>query len=210
MPNTPSAINSPPHSLPELQGFGGPTLHMPNTPWTSSPQSTAGGSGPQSAIQHQGMQTDPLAELRDIHVHADISSWPPAYGWWILFFIAAVAIFVLIGAAIQRSRRNAYKKAADRKLKAIKDSYHMQADTQMLINELSILLKRICLTRHARHEVAGLSGQKWLAFLDKTGNTNEFTAGCGQALANHRFMPNTDDVDGQELILLCERWVKQQ
>ena len=30
------------------------------------------------------LPTDPLAELRDIHLPPEIGWWPPAYGWWIL------------------------------------------------------------------------------------------------------------------------------
>ncbi|MDP7406676.1 MAG: DUF4381 domain-containing protein, partial [SAR324 cluster bacterium] len=33
------------------------------------------------------MNQDPLAALRDVHLPPAVSWWPPAPGWWIIFFI---------------------------------------------------------------------------------------------------------------------------
>ena len=46
------------------------------------------------------LPTDPLAELRDIHLPPEIGWWPPAYGWWILITalltLTIFAIFFLV------------------------------------------------------------------------------------------------------------------
>ena len=41
------------------------------------------------------MQSDPLQQLRDVHLPPDPSWWPPAPGWWILAAVIAVIILLV-------------------------------------------------------------------------------------------------------------------
>jgi len=49
--------------------------------------------------------------LRDIHLPAPLSWWPPAPGWWLLLTLL-VAIALLGGYLLHRYRRNALQRAA--------------------------------------------------------------------------------------------------
>jgi hypothetical protein len=50
------------------------------------------------------------------------------------------------------------------------------------IRELPVLLKRVAIAGYSRATVASLMGEEWLAFLDRTGGTKEFTEGSGRML----------------------------
>ncbi len=108
---------------------------------------------------------NPLDKLRDIHLPDQIDSFPSAPGWWLLLTV------ILITAGYFIFKRYQYKKAI-RLLKPAKAeleklrSLPSQAINAHSIATLSALLKRICLIYFPNLEVASLSGQHWLKFLN--------------------------------------------
>jgi hypothetical protein len=151
---------------------------------------------------------DPLSQLRDIHLPAPVGWWPPAPGWWLL---TLGLIALIVGSSLwmwQRYRKRAYRREALAQLQQIRDTYQTNQDAQYLLSELSALLKRTAITRYGRDEIAGLTGQRWLTFLDRTGQTNQFSSGEGQALAQ-RFGP-TPTLNGGQLLNAVEHWLKKQ
>lgn len=153
--------------------------------------------------------TDPLAELRDIHMPDPIGWWPLAPGWWLL----AASLILLTGGLviwrIARHRRLAYKREALAQWQAIHADYLHHKDASRLLTDLSILLKRTCITRYGRERTAGLTGEQWLAFLDQTGNSSDFSKGAGQALVSQRYVPDPK-VDGAALLNVTLAWLKKQ
>lgn len=151
---------------------------------------------------------DPLSQLRDIHLPASVGWWPPAIGWWLL---ALLLISVIVGSIywlVWRYRRLAYKREALAHMETIKARYLSSRDDQQLLSELSSLLKRTAITRYGRDEIAGMAGNQWLTFLDRTGQTSEFSEGSGRVLAE-RFNPSPR-VDSTELLNAVDQWLKQQ
>ena len=61
-------------------------------------------------------------------------------------------------------------------------------------------------------EVASLTGKSWLAFLDDTGKEKSFNTEYGQLIATAPYLSeNTKlDFDADNLIQLCENWLKAQ
>ena len=166
---------------------------------------------PSMQVPQQFQQPDPLAELREIHMPEAIPDWPPAGGWWILGFLFILLVGGLTTALIQRYRKRAYLRYSLKALAKLELDFSHHSNGLILSDDLALLLKRICLTQHPRHQVAGLSGDAWLQFLDKTGNTNEFTQGCGAVLGHGRFQKGAAaNINGQELLTLTRRWIKQQ
>jgi len=155
---------------------------------------------------------NPLANLKDIHHPLPIDFFPPAAGWWIVAICLLTILVTLLILIYQRWRKQAPIRAALRQLKALESQYQNQPNHLNLVNEVAILLKRLSLTRHAREEVAGLTGKQWLEYLDKTGNTNRFTQGEGSILAEARYNPANSNalVNVSELIQLSRQWVKRQ
>lgn len=151
---------------------------------------------------------DPLSQLRDIHLPAAVSWWPPAIGWWLLALLVIGAIVGGIYWLLWRHRRLAYKREAIAQMETIRARYLSSRDDEKLLSELSALLKRTAITRYGRDDIAGLAGNQWLAYLDRTGHTSEFSEGSGRVLAE-RFNPSPR-VDSVELINAVDQWLKKQ
>lgn len=107
------------------------------------------------------MATESLP-LRDIHLPLPIGLWPPAPGWW--FLIATlVLVSVLTLFLIHRHRRpTALKQALARVEKLLGSSQTSQVPRNQ---EISLIIKRLAVTTYPREDVAGLSGQAWIAWI---------------------------------------------
>ena len=142
--------------------------------------------------------------LRDIHLPASVSWWPPAPGW------VAVAL-VLLGLAgllvYLHRRRHAPRRAALREWNQLAARYRHDGDAAALAAGLSRLLRRAALVRAERQRVAGLTGEAWLAFLDRAGGTDAFTAGPGRALAEAPYRP-APVPDGEALLACSHAWLR--
>jgi hypothetical protein len=144
-----------------------------------------------------------LSQLHDIHLPAAVSWWPPAPGWWgvsALVLIAAGLVFVLY----VRRRRNRWRAKALAELARLRD-----ANPEPLLRDLSVLLRRVAISRYPRHDVAALTGEAWLAFLDRTlGDAKAFQSGAGRVLLSGPYAGSAE-VDTASLLALCERWIKR-
>ena len=149
---------------------------------------------------------DALSQLRDIHVPGAVAFWPPAPGWWLL--AAAVLAIVLI--AVYRYRRRGinthlrYDALAE--LARIQTEFQRHGDAAGMAAQLSILLRRIAVTCGGRMDVAGLSGEAWLRYLDETGHTRAFSHGPGQVLMTAPYQARAD-VDAQALMATASGWI---
>ncbi len=150
--------------------------------------------------------TDPvlLRELRDIHTPDPAFLWPPAPGWWLLGTL--LLILTTLG-LLFRYRRGALGRVARKELQGIRLRFSESKAPGRLALELSMLLRRVALVRFPRHEVAGLHGSEWLAFLDRSGGDGAFSKGPGRALSEAPFQASAD-CDGDELLQLAERWLE--
>ncbi len=148
-------------------------------------------------------QSDPLAQLRDIHLPEPISLWPPAPGWWLL--LGLLIILALLGWLIYRQYlRGANKRLALTELERITQQ---QQEGALQLQQLSKLLRWSALATHPRHQVAGLQDQAWLAFLNRFVSGEPFTQGHGQQLARGPYQKIPDSFDGQQLSQLCRECI---
>ena len=150
---------------------------------------------------------DPLHELRDVHLPDPISWWPPAVGWWMILLGSVLVVGLILWARSHRQRTRP-RRVALAQLEQVKQQYAVQADDQWAITEVSHLLRRYALAVFSRSEVAGLSGQSWLKFLDTTGSTNQFSDGPGQALRSGPYQSHAP-MPASDLLPLVERWIRQ-
>ena len=144
-------------------------------------------------------QAAPLDALRPLHTPPPIPWWPPAPGWWLL---AGLLLATLLGLLWWR-RRTHLQRAALRELDALVQSGEA---TESQLAALNRLLKRYALACWPHSEVASLSGEAWLAFLDAHGGGTGFSEGPGRALLIGPYSP--DAKLSPELISLARRWIR--
>ena len=159
-----------------------------------------------------------VLDLKDIHLPEPISWWPIASGWWLLLLCSLVLIAILLFA-----RRYYQSKQLNREINAelesIKNQFNQSKNKSELATALSVLLRRSSISLYSEKEVAGLTGEQWLAFLDKTSShknthtsTHKFQSEVGKSLVLAPYLPNNSgfDFDAEALIILCEFWLKSQ
>lgn len=143
-----------------------------------------------------------LSRLADIVLPPPVAWWPPAPGWWIVAAALLGVLAILVTALVARRRRNAYRRASLAELAAI----GTVADPARAA-AVSAILKRAALTAYPRAEVASLTGAGWLAFLDRTSGSRDFTEGPGAGLARAAFGGPLGD--GDAVAAAARRWVRR-
>ena len=105
--------------------------------------------------------------LRDLHLPEPVGWWPLAPGWWFLAIIALVALVWGVLRLYRRWRQNAARRYALTQLALHEAQYLEHRNPVVLGKALSALLRRGMLAYAPRHEVAGLTGNRWLEWLDR-------------------------------------------
>ncbi len=139
--------------------------------------------------------------LRDLHLPADIGWWPLAPGWWVGIAFVAVLLAFAAWRAFSSWRRNAARRLALKRFAAIRDAFEQGEDAVTLGIALSELLRRSALAYAPRADAAGLTGDAWLAWLDRGLPERPFSAGPGRLLESLPYMnparvDNDTDVAG--------------
>ncbi|HEB81580.1 MAG TPA: DUF4381 domain-containing protein [Gammaproteobacteria bacterium] len=157
--------------------------------------------------------------LKDIHLPEAVSWWPPAPGWWLL-----LAAIILLGLALVLLRRWYKSRQLQRDIHAelarIKQTYKSTGNRLKLAQDLSILLRRAAISWYPQgdengKDIAGLTGEDWLAFLDRTASQGErkFQSDTGRVLLSAPYLPaDSKDkgiagFDADALIALSESWL---
>lgn len=149
------------------------------------------------------MNPDPLAQLRDIHLPEPVSWWPPAPGWWGLALVV-LALFGLGAYILLRYlRKKQYRKAALKELTLLRKN----SDPRTALEQLAALLRRVAIQSFGRKEVVGLTGKNWLEMLDRTGRTDQFCCGPGQALGENLYRADCR-VTIDPIFQLAEKWIR--
>lgn len=151
--------------------------------------------------------------LRDIHLPEAIAWWPIAPGWWII--LASVLLIFVLAFIIKKivdSRQ--LKRDISSELETIKQQFVQTQNKSQLAKSLSILLRRANISYNTGLNVAGLTGDSWLNWLDDTHNNSteqmKFQSDTGRILLNAPYLPEDTalNFDAQTLIRLCESWLR--
>jgi hypothetical protein len=161
---------------------------------------------------NEPMPTTAALDLRDIHLPEPVSWWPVAPGWWLLIAVTLLLlVLIVIARKIYLGRQ--LKRDIAGELEAIKQRYQQSNDKSQLAKALSVLLRRASITYYPETDIAGLTGERWLAYLDETGRHAAKAAGfrseTGKVLLSAPYLPEDTrlDYDAQALLSLCESWL---
>ncbi|MEE9570910.1 MAG: DUF4381 domain-containing protein [Gammaproteobacteria bacterium] len=147
--------------------------------------------------------------LRDIHLPADISWWPLAFGPWLLGAVL-LGLIIVVSLRYLRLRRH---RAAYRSLRETIDSINAGADPGACALQASTTLRRFAMTiGRDSAEVAGLVGERWLSYLDSRWDRSSFSDGPGRLVLSspYRVDGGLAAAETLELCQLCVAWVRAQ
>jgi hypothetical protein len=151
------------------------------------------------------------AILHDIHDLDAVPWWPPGPGWWIV--IGVIALLLLAAGTRYWLRTSGlmpgWRNDARRQLRALQQALRKD-DPRDVAGRLSTLLRRIAIARGGRFQVAGLSGDDWLHWLERNDSTRFNWTTRGQLLLQAPYMPPDRKVERREvarLVLAAQRWV---
>lgn len=145
--------------------------------------------------------------LRDIHIPEAISWWPPAIGWWILAVLIPLSLY-LIFKLYQRMTRKTALKSAKKQFKSLRDDQQLTKQEKLVA--LSSLMRRTAVSLYPRAEVASLTGDEWLNFLDKSISNRGFNSDTGWLLTKGLYSRQDDSYYLAPLFNLCENWLNSQ
>ncbi|WP_431673509.1 DUF4381 domain-containing protein [Rhizobium leguminosarum] len=161
---------------------------------------------------------DPMTEtalrsLHDIVVPAPVSWWPQTWGWSLVAALLTLTTLLVFLRWIKRYRANAYRREALTLLEGISGKLRHPATRPDAIRDLAEVLKRAALAAWQRDEVASLSGDGWVRFLDAhdedgTGDTlerllDDFEYHGAEIVAD---LPS--NVCG-DLVIAARKWIEQ-
>ena len=149
---------------------------------------------------------DPLAALRDIHAPDPPELWPPAPGW---IAVACLAVAVAVAAtiiAVRRWRAGRVRREALASLRSLRNRHRAGASGAEIAMELSTLVRRVALARLPREAVAGLTGERWIAWLES--GRPGIGAAVRTALLDAPYARGRS-FDVPRALAACEQWIRR-
>jgi uncharacterized protein DUF4381 len=153
-----------------------------------------------------------LENLFDIVVPPPVPWWPPPPGWFVVGGVVLGLVFWTVWRVWRRWRAAAYRRAALAEWQQLKTQAADPKLREAALQHLPELVKRTALAAFPRGEVASLSGEAWLRFLDRAGHTDAFTHGRGQLLPELAYDPRLaaqlDTAAAEDLFRIVHRWIR--
>jgi hypothetical protein len=160
--------------------------------------------------------TSTLGHLHDIVFPEPVSWVPQTVGWW----AALVLVGLLLGwvgyATYNRWQANRYRRLALNQLRQIEAELCTLDRRVTALLELPVLMKQTVLACWKRSDVASLTGEDWLRFLDESYCGKGFTQGPGRLLPTLAYSPpstlhqlsNIGSDEVKKLIVLIREWIQ--
>lgn len=151
---------------------------------------------------------DPVAGLVDIPLPAPVSLWPHTPAAQVMILVLAASLIAGTWWLLRRRRANRYRRAALHELGAIEARLASEPDAD-LSSALAALVRRTALAAFPREQVATLAGPAWLAFLDRTSDSSDFSQGPGQALEIAAYRHTPAGAQRQHVLAgLVREWIR--
>jgi len=155
-----------------------------------------------------------LRRLHDVVQPPPVSWAPQTIGWYVLFALAGLLLLWGCVALVRRLLRNRYRREALRELAALEAGAGEDASRAAALRALPGLLRRTALAAWPREEVASLSSEAWLAFLDEAYGGDGFRRGPGRLVALVAYEPDRDvhgidEPDARAAFELARVWIRR-
>jgi len=151
-----------------------------------------------------------LSQLRDIRGLEDVSWWPLAPGWWILF---GLVLAIILGLLLFKKWRTMRARRFEAQLKVILESLRSETNVKKKAQGLSEVLRLAALRRYGRKTCAGLEGKDWLYWLKEHDPKGFDWPDKAEIIIEAPYMPDQavvkSNLDFDALFKAAERWVKQ-
>ncbi len=154
-----------------------------------------------------------LTGIQEITLPEPISYVPHTIGWKILLVVIVIVALVFGYNRYRHWQANRYRTFALDRLAEIEREVRVPETRLRSLTDLPVLVKQTALQAFPRDEIAQLSGDRWLGFLDRSCDTQEFTQGVGQLLPQLAYqstsaLANLPEQKISNLIDLIRQWIK--
>jgi uncharacterized protein DUF4381 len=120
--------------------------------------------------------------IRDLHLPEAIGWWPLAPGWWVLIALVGAGLVLLLRKWVRVHATGMARRHALKQLELYTKEYLEHGNGALFGKQLSELVRRTMLAYAPREEVAGLTGEEWLTWLDRDLDRSHFAEGDGRPL----------------------------
>jgi len=152
---------------------------------------------------------DQALQLKDIHLPDSPGFWPLAPGWWILLALCLFFIIWLLLKLKQKAKQRKHRQRIFSQYKALEEKLLDKPDNEN-IAAINTFLRQLAVNKYPRSDIASLTGTKWLAFLDQSGNTTKFSKGVGQILIEAPYqVKRPQDFKVADFTQLIRKWIKK-
>ena len=162
----------------------------------------------------EGIGNADLDRLQEIAAPEAVALTPQTIGWTVLGVLLLATVGLYAWRFGRRWWRNRYRRAALRELRPLRKQIADPGTRAEGLLALARLLKRAALRLFPRQDVAALTGQSWLDFLDNSAQMTGFSVGDGKIFADLAYLPPAqraaipDEVAG-EAVSLVRQWVRR-
>ncbi len=118
----------------------------------------------------------PALPLRDIKLPSEPGFWPLAPGWWVMLaLLLALAMWLGLKWYRHRQRKKRWL-AINQQLSDIEFDYQKDHNSQKLLTELSMFLRRFVKHQLQQPQATSLAGDDWVAYLNQQHTGDGFAA----------------------------------
>lgn len=157
---------------------------------------------------------DPLAQLHDIHLPRTIN-WE-AIPWSNILIIALLFVATsafIIWLIIRYRQKKYFRREALKILTEIEQQFEQDQNSTQFIVACNQLLRRLCLTRYPADQVASLTGESWLNFLNEHSkkDNSRFNTIEKKLLTDEMYQPEIVTLDSSlGLAKKIRLWIKEK
>lgn len=156
--------------------------------------------------------TDPSTlPLRDIHLPAAVSWFPPAPGWWLLAGFGLIALLALAW-WWKRYRPDAIERASLAMLDQLRSDFEQQHDIHRLARGLSTLGRQLTVSA-SRPEMIAQTGREWIDNLAEIGGLpwpDDLLDLLRRAPYSAELAATFDTTACQQAIEIFQQWIRFQ